>query len=91
MGDRVLIKKVQEEIKEKMVSGILIPGELKEPKNIAQVIALGNGEKIARLNLSVNDKILFEGYGGEEISEEISNEKGIMILNFDKIIARLYE
>ena len=42
-----------------------------------EIVAVGNGEAIARLNLKVGDKVLFKKWGGEEIkvgqgsSEEI--------------------
>ena len=66
LGDRVLVKPAKEE--EVTASGILLPSAVdKEKKAEGEIIAVGNGEAIAKLNLKVGDKVLFKKWGGEEI------------------------
>jgi len=66
LGDRVLVKPQVEE--EKTISGIILPETVdKEKKAQGEIIALGNGEKLAKLSLSVGMKVLFKKWGGEEI------------------------
>ncbi|MDD2656936.1 MAG: co-chaperone GroES [Patescibacteria group bacterium] len=66
LGDRILVKPQLEE--EKTLSGIILPETLdKEKKAQGEIIALGNGEKLAKLDLAVGMKVLFKKWGGEEI------------------------
>lgn len=66
LGDRVLVKPVKEE--EVTASGIVLPSTVdKEKKAEGEIVAVGNGEAIARLNLKVGDMVLFKKWGGEEI------------------------
>ena len=66
LGDRILVKPQLEE--EKTLSGIILPETLdKEKKAEGEIIALGNGEKLAKLDLAVGMKVLFKKWGGEEI------------------------
>ena len=66
LGDRILVKPQAEE--EKTASGIFLPDTAdKEKKAEGEIIALGNGEKLAKLGLSVGMKVLFKKWGGEEI------------------------
>ncbi len=76
LGDRVLVKPDKE--LEVTASGIVLPSSSdKEKKAEGQIIAVGNGEAITRLNLKVGDKVLYKKWGGEEVkigqgsSEEI--------------------
>ena len=66
LGDRILVKPQLEE--EKTLSGIILPETVdKEKKAEGEIIALGNGEKLAKLDLAVGMKVLFKKWGGEEI------------------------
>ncbi|PIR78538.1 MAG: co-chaperone GroES [Candidatus Magasanikbacteria bacterium CG10_big_fil_rev_8_21_14_0_10_36_16] len=66
LGDRILVKPQAEE--EKTASGIFLPDTAdKEKKAQGEILALGNGEKLAKLGLSVGMKVLFKKWGGEEI------------------------
>ena len=87
IGDRVLVEPVAEE--EVTKSGIVLPDTMgKEKKAEGEIIALGNGEKLAKLNLKVGDKVLFEKWGGEDIKiGKGSDEKEYKILPYDKILA----
>jgi chaperonin GroES len=85
LGDRVLVKPVKEE--EITASGIVLPDTVdKEKKMEGEIIALGNGEKIVKLGLSVGQKVLFKKWGGEEIKD---GEEEYKILGYEDVIAVL--
>lgn len=66
LGDRILVKPTKEE--EVTASGIVLPDTVdKEKKAEGVIIAVGNGEYIAKLGLKVGDKLLYKKWGGEEI------------------------
>lgn len=66
LGDRVLVKPGKEE--EVTASGIVLPDTVdKEKKAEGEIVAVGNGDTIAKLGLKVGDKILYKKWGGEEI------------------------
>jgi len=66
LGDRVLVKpKLEDEV---TASGIVLPDMVdKEKKAEGEIIAVGNGEYVAKLGLKVGDRILYKKWGGEEI------------------------
>jgi len=87
LGDRVLVKPYQEEkITE---SGIVLPDTIgKEKKIEGEVIALGEGEELKKLNLKIGDRVIFEKWGGEEIKDgKGADEVEYKILAYDKILA----
>ncbi len=70
LGDRVLIKRVEEE--EKTKGGIIIPDTAKEKPQEGEVIAVGPGTrddsgKVQPLDLKKGDKILFGKWSGSEV------------------------
>jgi chaperonin GroES len=70
LGDRVLVKRVEEEAKTK--GGIIIPDTAKEKPQEGEVIAVGPGArdesgKIQPLDVSVGDRILFGKWSGTEV------------------------
>lgn len=66
LGDRVLVCPKKEE--EVTASGIVLPDTVdKEKKAEGEIIAVGNGEMIAKLGLKVGAKVLYKKWGGEEI------------------------
>jgi chaperonin GroES len=70
LGDRVLVKRVEEE--EKTKGGIIIPDAAKEKPAEGEVIAAGNGKvdekgKVRPLAVKKGDRILFGKYSGNEI------------------------
>ena len=70
LGDRVLVKRVEEETKTK--GGIIIPDTVKEMPQEGEVIAVGAGArddsgKIQPLDLKAGDKILFGKWSGSEV------------------------
>ena len=70
LGDRVLVRRVEEE--EKTKGGIIIPDSAKEKPQEGEVIGVGpvarddNG-KIQPLDVKVGDRILFGKWSGTEV------------------------
>jgi len=70
LGDRVLVKRVEEEAKTK--GGIIIPDTVKEKPQEGEVLAVGPGArdesgKRVELDVSVGDRILFGKWSGTEV------------------------
>lgn len=68
LGDRVLIK--VQETETTTASGIVLPDSVKEKKAEAEIVAIGNGEKVSALNLNVGDTVLIGKYSGDEVEVE---------------------
>jgi chaperonin GroES len=73
LGDRVLVRRVEEE--EKTKGGIIIPDTAKEKPQEGKVIAVGAGArddsgKVQPLDLKAGDRILFGKWSGSEIKLE---------------------
>jgi chaperonin GroES len=80
LGDRIIVKRLEEE--ERTKGGIIIPDTAKEKPQQGKVIAIGPGklnEKGERLPMEVkeNDKILFGKYAGTEV--KIGDEEYLII------------
>ena len=70
LGDRVLVKRVEEEAKTK--GGIIIPDTAKEKPQEGEVIAVGPGNRdddgdYIALDVKAGDRILFGKYSGTEV------------------------
>ncbi|MDP3174103.1 MAG: co-chaperone GroES [Phenylobacterium sp.] len=70
LGDRVLVKRVEEEAKSK--GGIIIPDTAKEKPQEGEVVAVGPGArddsgKIQPLDVKPGDRILFGKWSGTEV------------------------
>ena len=70
LGDRVLVKRVEEEAKTK--GGIIIPDTAKEKPQEGQVISVGPGSrdeqgKRVEMELKAGDRILFGKWSGTEV------------------------
>ena len=70
LGDRVLVKQVEE--KEQVKGGIIIPDSAKEKSQEATVVAVGLGRtlddgKRSSFDVKVGDRVLISKYGGTEI------------------------
>ncbi len=70
LGDRVLVKSVEED--EQVKGGIIIPDSAKEKPQEAKIIALGTGKKDDDGNdvpfqVKVGDVVLVSKYGGTEV------------------------
>jgi chaperonin GroES len=70
LGDRVLVRRVEEE--EKTRGGIIIPDTAKEKPQEGEVIAVGpgriddNGNRVP-LDVAVGDRVIYSKYGGTEV------------------------
>jgi len=89
LGDRVLVKRIQEE--EKTKGGIIIPDTAKEKPQEGQVVAVGKGKvteegKVIPPDVKKGDRILFGKYSGTEI--KIEGEEHL-ILREDEIVGVL--
>ncbi len=86
LGDRVLVKRVEEEAKTK--GGIIIPDTAKEKPQEGEVIAVGpgtrndKGEQVA-LDVKAGDRILFGKWGGTEVK---LNGEDLLILKESDIL-----
>src|ERR1700754_185946 len=70
LGDRVLVKRVEEE--EKTKGGIIIPDTAKEKPSEGEVIAVGPGARndkgdIVPLEVQAGDRVLFGKWSGTEV------------------------
>lgn len=70
LGDRILVKRIQEE--EKTMGGIIIPDTAREKPMEGRVIAAGKGKvtdegKVIPMEVKQGDRILFGKYAGNEI------------------------
>src|SRR4030081_3588645 len=70
LGDRVLVRRVEEEQKTK--GGIIIPDTAKEKPQEGEVLSVGPGVrddagKIHALDVNVGDRILFGKWSGSEV------------------------
>jgi chaperonin GroES len=73
LGDRILVKRIQEE--EKTKGGIIIPDTAKEKPQEGRVVAVGKGKmteegKLLVPDVKAGDRILFGKYAGSEIKLE---------------------
>ncbi len=73
LGDRVLVKRLEEE--EKTKGGIIIPDTAKEKPQQGKIVAVGNGRttedgKVIPLNVKSGEKVLFQKYSGSDIKIE---------------------
>ncbi|MDX8415517.1 co-chaperone GroES [Intestinicryptomonas porci] len=89
LGDRVLVKQVEE--KEQIKGGIIIPDAAKEKSQEAEVVALGTGKtdengKKAAFEVKVGDKVLIAKYGGTEVK---AGDEKFTLLREDDILAIL--
>ena len=70
LGDRILVKRIQEEDKTK--GGIIIPDTAKEKPQEGEVVAVGPGArdeagKIVALDVKAGDRVLFGKWSGTEV------------------------
>ena len=83
LGNRAIVQPTPKE--EATKSGIILPETInKEARQEGKIVAIGNGEKITKLNLSTGQKVVFSEYGGSEIKVDNQEYK---ILNHDDLLA----
>ena len=84
LGDRVLVKAIEEDEQKK--GGIIIPDSAKEKPQEAEVIALGTGRKdddgkTIAFEVKVGDRVLTSKYGGTDVN--IDEEKYVLLREDD--------
>ena len=84
LGDRVLVKRVEEESKTK--GGIIIPDTAKEKPQEGEVVSVGPGArgedgKLVALDVKKGDRVLFGKYAGTEI--KIDGDEFLMMREED--------
>jgi len=89
LGDRILVKRIQEE--ERTKGGIIIPDTAKEKPQEGRVVAVGKGKttedgKLLTPDVKAGDRILFGKYAGSEIKLEGEEH---LILREDDILGVL--
>ncbi|HVI32152.1 co-chaperone GroES [Phenylobacterium sp.] len=89
LGDRVLVRRVEEE--EKTRGGIIIPDTAKEKPQEGEVIAVGPGArdesgKVQPLDVKAGDRILFGKWSGTEVKLE---GKDLLIMKESDILGVL--
>lgn len=74
LGNRVLVKQLSSE--EVTKSGIVLPDTAdKEKKAQGKIIALGNGDEVAKTGLKIGDTVVFGKYAGDEVELDEDGEK----------------
>jgi len=73
LGDRVLIKRIEDE--SKTAGGIIIPDAAKEKAQTGIVVAVGPGRvdahgKLIPMNVKEDDVVYFGKYSGTELNDE---------------------
>lgn len=91
LGDRILVKRLEEE--EVMKGGIIIPDTAKEKPQRGEVIAVGLGRldeegKRVPLDVKVGDSILFGKYAGNEVTFD---DEEYLIMREDDVLAIVEE
>jgi chaperonin GroES len=88
MGDRLVVKPTESEVKTK--SGIYIPDTAKEKSQEGKVIAVGPGRmtddgKRIPMDVKAGDTIIYAKYGGSEIKLE---DEDLIIMRESDILAK---
>ncbi len=86
LGDRVVIKPLEQESKTK--SGIIIPDTAKEKSQRGQVVSVGPGKyddgKLIEPTVKVGNKVLYKEYSGDDF--KLDGDE-VVILKEEDIIA----
>ncbi|MBC7318519.1 co-chaperone GroES [Candidatus Bipolaricaulota bacterium] len=78
LGNRVLVKKIEEE-ERRTPGGIVLPESVKDEKAVkGEVVALGTAEKF---EVKEGDKVLIAAYAGTEI--RVGDEKYLLVKTAD--------
>lgn len=86
LGDRVLVRRIDAD--EEVHGGIIIPDTAKEKPMEAEVVAIGDGQRLddgsrAPFEVAVGDTVLIGKYAGTEIKFD---EENFLILKEDEIL-----
>ena len=86
LSDRIIVKAVTAE--ERTPGGIVLPDTAKEKPQEGEVIAVGPGKlldtgKVAPVDISVGDRVIYSRYGGTEIK---LNGEEVVVLRQDDVL-----
>jgi len=83
LGDRAVLKPLKAE--DVTAAGIVLPDTVdKEKPEQAEVVAVGDGEKISKLNLQAGATVIFSKYAGTEVKVDDEEYK---VVSHDDILA----
>lgn len=75
LGDRILVKRLDEDQEQRTSGGIIIPDTAKEKPMEGQIMAAGPGRRnddgsLRKMEVKVGDKVLISKYAGTEVKIE---------------------
>ena len=79
LGDRVVLKQVEAE--EKTKSGIILTSQAQEKPQEATGIAVGPGKDDVKMEVKVDDKVIYSKYAGTEV--KLDGEEYIVVKQDD--------
>jgi|TARA_R100000455_G_C6220512_1_gene85139 chaperonin GroES len=84
LHDRIIVKRIEQE--RKTAAGIVIPDSAAEKPDQGEVIAVGDGKRLADgtvvpLQLKVGDRVLFGKYAGQSV--KVNGEEVLVIREED--------
>ena len=87
LGDKILVKRKEPEIKTK--SGIYLPETAKEKPQQATVLAVGDGKRLdngqrAKFQVNKGDTVIIGKWGGTELKV---NDQDVLVMSEDEILA----
>ena len=87
LGDKILVKRKEPEIKTK--SGIYLPETAKEKPQRATVLAVGDGKRLdngqrAKFQVKKGDTVIIGKWGGTELKV---NDDDVLVMSEDEILA----
>ena len=83
-GDRVVVRQAGAERTTK--SGIIIPDTAQDKPQQGEVIAVGDGEELAKIGIAVGDVVLYSKYGGIDVT--VGGEE-LLILKAADVMAKI--
>ncbi len=88
LGDRILVKRLDEDKEQRTSGGIIIPDTAKEKPMEGKIVAAGPGRrnddgKVSKLEVKVGDRVLIGKYSGSEIKV---GDQELVILREDEIL-----
>ena len=87
VGDKIVVKRMEAE--EVTAGGIVLPDSAKEKPKQGRVLSVGDGRALpeggrADLQVKEGDRVLFESYGGTEVTVD---DEELLILSENDILA----
>ncbi len=86
LGTRVVLKKMDKV--DKTEGGIILSAGAKEKPQYAEIVAVGKGSKDEPMELKVGDTVIFQKYGGHDLTYK---GEDYMIMKQEDILAIINE